>query len=402
MSSGTITLAAALAALALVWTGLFGYVVVTRAIYDVQKRVVDASRRRTRRRLVHAARAEAEVDVDRILGRLGVATLLRAAADTSTRTAVARVFARHLLRRAEPRIRALLVPRRRGRWERIAALRVAALGGLDDAPALLDAAIRCPDDEVQAATVRILGELATRGAQSVLVEALRSGHFARSRVAAQLEGARLSVDLLRPLLDDPQPIARYWGAKLLEHAADDPAASDALLVAAHDDEHNVRAGAAASLACDESDRATQTLVALLTDPSPHVRLHAARSIGRRRTTSAAGRVASLLSDRDWWVRSAAKRALEELGVPAMSAVLPHLRADDPFARNGAAEILQNLGLVRALVDQVATARNVERDAAARELAPILAAGGARFASLALEHLDHDESNRVHAVVGGLS
>jgi len=402
MSGRTITLAAVLGALVLVWTGLFAYVVVTRAIHDVRKRVVDASRRRTRRRLMRAARAEAEVDVDRILRRLGVATLLRAAADTSTRTGVARVFARHLLRRAEPRIRAHLVPRQGGRWERIAALRVAALGGLADGRALLDDAVRSPDEEVQAAAVRILGELATPAAQTVLVEALRSGHFARSRIAAQLEGAALSMDLLRPLLDDPQPIARYWGVKLLEHAAHDPAATEAMLAAAHDEEDNVRAGAAASLAGDDSDRATQALVSLLADSSPHVRLHAARSIGRRGTTTAAGHVALLLSDRDWWVRTAAKRALEELGVPAVSAVVPHLSADDGFARNSAAEILQNLGLVRALVDQVATAKSGERDAAARELAPILAAGGARFASLALEHLGHDGSTRVHAIVGGLS
>jgi hypothetical protein len=83
------------------------------------------------------------------------------------------------------------------------------------------------------------------------------------------------------------------------------------------------------------------------------------------------------------------------------AVTPHLRTNDEFGRNGAAEVLQNLGLVRTLVDRVATATNGEGEAAAVELAPILIAGGARFASLAVEHLDHDSGARVHAIVGDL-
>lgn len=402
MSGRTVTLALVLGGLTVTWTGIFAYVIVTRAIYDVQKRIVDASRRRTRRRIVSAARAGGEVDVDRVLDRLRVAVLLRAAADTSTRTPVARVFSQHLLRRAEPRIRALLVGKRERRWQRVGALRVAALGGLPEAATLLQEATRSPDEEIQAAGVRILGELGTPAAQHLLVELVRTGAFPRSRVASQLDGASLSVEMLRPLLDDTEPVVRYWGAKLLERASDNPAASDALLTAAADDDANVRAAAAGSLAGDPSEQATEALVALLVDPSSHVRLHAARSIGRRGTVKAADRVASLLSDRDWWVRTSAKRALESLGAEAVPAVRPHLRTDDEFVRNGAAEILQNLGLVRTLVDRVATATNGEGEAAAAELAPILTAGGARFASLSLEHLDEDSGTRVHAIIGDLS
>jgi hypothetical protein len=58
--------------------------------------------------------------------------------------------------------------------------------------------------------------------------------------------------------------------------------------------------------------------------------------------------------------------------------------------------------VRTLVDRVATATNGEGKTAAAELAAILSAGGARFASLALEHLDHKSGTRVHAIIGDLS
>ena len=253
-----------LGALVLTWVGLFTFVIVTRSAYNAQKRIVDAAHRTAHRRLALPRRVGDVVEVDRILRRLSVATLLRVAADTTTRTPVARVFSRHLLRRAGPRIRALLdaVPDERSPWQRVAALRVAALGGLPDAAALLEDAVHSPDDDVSAAGVRILGELETPTAQDLLVETLKDGSFARSRVAAQLDGhAPLSLDTLQPLLDDAEPIVRYWGAKLLVPGADDSSATDALVDAAADADANVRAGAAESLGRDRSARATDTLVA---------------------------------------------------------------------------------------------------------------------------------------------
>ena len=267
---------------------------------------------------------------------------------------------------------------------------------------MLEDALRSTDEELQAAGVRILGELGTPDAQRLLIETLRTGSFARSRVAAQLEDTPLSLELLGPLLADEQPIVRYWGAKLLQYAEAGPAVTDALVTAAADEDANARAGAAASLAADASPRATDCLVALLHDSSPPVRLHAARSLGRRGAVGSADHVAQLLGDRDWWVRTAAKRALERLGDEAVNAIRLHLVQDDEFARNGAAEVLQNLGLVRTLVDRVATSPAGEGTPAARELAPILSAGGDRFASLALEHLDHDDGARVLSAVDGLS
>ena len=405
----TSLLALTLGGLVLIWAGIFAYVIVMRALYDVQKRIVDASRRRTRRRMVKATRAGGEIDVDRILGRLRVATLLRASADTTTRTAIARVFSQHLLRRAEPRIRRLLVPPREGRWQRpddrwrrIAALRVAAIGGLPEAMALLQQAIRSADEEIRAASVRILGELGTPAAHKVLIETLRNGSFAPSRVASQLEGTSPSLEALLPLLEDAAPIARYWGAKLLESTPDSAAATGALLEAADDDNANVRAAAAGSLRGNPSEPATRALVALLKDSSPHVRLHAARSLGTRGTVAAATEVASLLGDRDWWVRSSAKRALEDLGSQAVPAVVQRLGTNDEFEGNGAAEVLRNLGVVRTLVDHVAASTGGDGGAAATQLAPILLAGGKRFTSLALEHLHHDEGTRVRTLVGHLS
>lgn len=116
-------------------------------------------------------------------------------------------------------------------------------------------------------------------------------------------------------------------------------------------------------------------------------------------------LAPLLRDSNWSVRRAAKRALEQLGRAAVPAVSPLLDGNDEFARNGAAEVLQNLGVVRDLVDDIADSSDDDGAAAtlaAAELTPILNAGGDRFTTSALDHLDDPAGRRARALVDGAS
>ena len=100
----TTTLTLVFGVLVLAWSGFFAFVVSSRAIWDAQHKILELAGRSARRRLLLAARASGDVEVDRLLRRLRTSTLLRAASDASTSTTVARVFASHLLRRAEPRV----------------------------------------------------------------------------------------------------------------------------------------------------------------------------------------------------------------------------------------------------------------------------------------------------------
>ena len=83
-------------------------------------------------------------------------------------------------------------------------------------------------------------------------------------------------------------------------------------------------------------------------------------------------MAPLLADEAWWVRSAAKETLQASPAHASATLLDYLEHEDAFARNGAAEVLQNTGVLDELV-----ARAVDRgsDADLDELAQVLAAGG---------------------------
>jgi len=74
-------------------------------------------------------------------------------------------------------------------------------------------------------------------------------------------------------------------------------------------------------------------------------VHAARAAGHVLGAEAAPTVTRLLSDERWWVRTAAKDSLRGMGVDAVPSLLSVLNHEDPFARNGAAEVLQDIGFV---------------------------------------------------------
>src|SRR3989304_7391762 len=76
-----------------------------------------------------------------------------------------------------------------------------------------------------------------------------------------------------------------------------------------------------------------------------VRVHAARAAGHVLGATAAPTITRLLADERWWVRTAAKDSLRGLGTEAVPSLLSVLSHSDQFARNGAAEVLQDVGFV---------------------------------------------------------
>jgi HEAT repeat protein len=259
-----------------------------------------------------------------------------------------------------------------GRWRRVATLQALADGRHPEARALLERALVDPDRDIVGAAVKALGRLGDEWAAAALIGALREDLYPRSRIAAQLERLAPKVGhLLVPLLADAQAPVRFWAATLL--ARYPGLALDELTACAHDSDANVRAAALAALGASGDSLALPTALQLLDDPAWFVRAHACRAVGALGSPAAAADIASLLADDWWWVRAAAKDALRSLGSPAAPAVVPYLEHADRFARNSAAEVLQDVGFVDALA-----ARDPHGDLLAR----IYAAGGRRLRAAA--------------------
>jgi HEAT repeat protein len=87
----------------------------------------------------------------------------------------------------------------------------------------------------------------------------------------------------------------------------------------------------------------------LDDEVMFVRAHACRAAGRLGGPGVAPRLLPLLGDSAWWVRAAAKDTLGSFGAQVAPLLFEELDSPDRFARNGAAEVLQDLGIVDELL-----------------------------------------------------
>jgi HEAT repeat protein len=361
----------------LIWLGITLFVLLTRLIYDARLGFVSTARRLVEGRAAAALGDTAEFE--RILRRLPRRTIERVAADTATAPALAAAFALHATSRSESRLRAAAAGHTSevSKWQRIAALRILARSGSDDALPLLERALSETDHDVVNAALATLGDIRDERAAGILVQALRDGAGPRSRIATQLDEFPLDVArLLLPLLRDWDPNVRYWAVKLLSRYRKLDTLPLELATLGGDEDAAVRAAVAETLGTLGGPAAISIAIELLGDDVPFVRAHAARALGAQGRPKLAALVATLLPDEEWWVRAAAKRALEQLGPEATEYIVPYLESMDEFARNGAAEVLQNTGVIDRLALELVD--DPASEATRRLLRTIVEAGGEQF------------------------
>ncbi len=279
-----------------------------------------------------------------------------------------------------------------GKWRRVAALSTLVASSHPRSQALVERALSDPDRDIAGAAIKALGSLGTPWAQEQLVVALRADLYQRSRIASQLE--RFAPDLgpsLVDLLDDPEPTVRYWGATLLGRCPG--VALEALIDLTRDPDANVRCAAIEALSTRGDVQALPAVRRGLTDEQWFVRVHALRAAGALGTLDDAPLIARALDDRWWWARTAAKDALRGFGLAVAGVVIPYLDDEDEFARNGAAEVLQDVGFVDSLAATGIEGRLLER---------ILSSGGrdVRRAAEARAELFEDEGRARITLAGG--
>jgi len=259
-----------------------------------------------------------------------------------------RALARTLVARmGAPDFRRVARGERRDRRQ-LAALRALAAAGDDEAWGGFANALAFGAADVRAAVVTMLGRIPDRRAAALLVDALRSGRHPRSRVATALEAFPIPIaDLLVPLLTSADPYDWYWGAMLMRRYPDTPGLQRMLTALARDREAMVRRSAIETIGAVGFHDVVELVARLTGDPVPYVRTHAARAPGRLGAADHAGVLAPLMADREWIVRAAAKHALASMG-PSVAGLMHTMLADpDRFARDGASEVLHELGMTGA-------------------------------------------------------
>ena len=288
------------------------------------------------------------------LARQPGSILLRLAAESTMSLAAHEALAASLLARIGHQAAHRDASSRKNGWRRFAALRILTYADREAAWVHLERALVDGDPEVKAATVTLLGQVADRRAAMLLVEAMTANRYARSRIATSLQACQLDIgDLIVPLLAAPDSQLRYWGAILIRRYPVTSSLEARLGELAEDPDPTVRKAAVETLGVAGLPGSIPTLRARLLDPVPFVRAHAARALGSMCAVAAVDAISPLLADGDWSARSSAKQALEAMGPAVVPTVLKMLSHADGFAKNGAAEVLQNLGVFEQLVEQEA-------------------------------------------------
>ena len=345
------------AAIATLWAGFSGWVVVDRVRYDRRQRRIETMRRALADpSLAKLQPLDRSAAVRDMLGRLTVLDVYRMTGDVDLPAWVREVCGAHALQHIglDRMLRDAASHRgARGKWRRISALNALVYARPDSIHALLRVALADADADVASAAASVLQRLGDRRAAEILIGGLRSSRLPASRIAARLERFAIPFDdLLESLLTSPRPEARYWGVTLLRNHHG-YATTESIVPLVDDPDATVRKAALLTLAAMQAPDVARLATWRLIDPAPFVRsaaIHALAQTGERspdraRRSALASTIAPALADRDWSVRTAAKDALARLGPATWRTVAAQLSSEDRFARNGAAEVLQNLGVL---------------------------------------------------------
>ena len=374
------------------WILTTALVLVGRVVYDwTDGKVRDAAESLTE-----------SADFDRRVEEISRRTLERVAADTATPQALAGALARWLVARwgsatYQERARSPLAGARR--WRRITALHILFHADHPKILELLEEALASSDGEIVGAAVSLLGRISDLRAARLLVRALMEGRYPASRIATHLDRFPLPIaDELLPLLRESKPALRFWGVTLLARYRNEREVGEL----ASDPDERVRKAVAETLGTGGmggTEASSRLLAGLLDDESWIVRAHAARALGDLNRVEHSESIASLLADTEWWVRLAAKETLFVLGESSVPVLLRHLEHHDRFAKNGAAEVLQNLGWVDRVLEDAMAGRS--EDGVKEQLRQALEAGGAAMVSSIVLRQDSSEAPKLEAFLGSL-
>lgn len=362
---------AALASVVAIWVVASLYVILNRFVHDRRTRAVAEVARELARDGATPDSRGTLAAIQRIVSSRSRRAVYRMVGNTALPRLVTELCARYSLERwGLERMQRDALPDEGPKWRRISALFALAAIRAPDVHALLARALAERDADVAGAALVALHRLGDREAAEILVAALAERSYAPSRIASQLDQFPMPIaDLLLPMLSDARPDARYWAVSLLRRYTTAAGVGAAVAALASDPHPPVRRAVLGTLGALGAEEAGNVAERLLGDPVGYVRAHAARLYATARQRDAkdatvrvtARRLVMHLGDAEWDVRLAVKESLVLLGPGCWRDVAVLLESPDRFARNGAAEVLQNLGLVDVLVRDIGGGATVDAE-----------------------------------------
>lgn len=245
---------------------------------------------------------------------------------------------------------------------RRAAYSAELLGNLGDERAVpgLARLLASRNYRVADAALYALGKIGTQESLSEITKILdHPTRWTQDRIAAAVEavGTRATNLLIRNL-EEGTPQTRTLSAEILAKVGGEEALP-ALRAALRDPHTDVRARAAAALGRLRDRDSREPLLAALEDARWEVRSQAAKALGELEDPAALPQLANALRDSEWWVRTNAEEAMRRMGDAGERVLAGMLYDDDRFARETAAQALQELGVPERYLQMAEVGEDVE-------------------------------------------
>lgn len=257
--------------------------------------------------------------------------------------------------------------RSRRRWCRARAAENLGYYGGPGATNHIGALLDEEDETVRAVAARALSRIGSQEAADFLSDRLiSSSELTRLRMAENLE--RIGSPAVEPLLElieseeDEKRRAQVLAARVIGNIRVYEARPTLGRAIRRRWNTDLRAQATLALGqIGDPDDVPVILEAAGDDFWP-VRVQAANALGMIGETSAIPTLEKLAVDQEWWVRLNASRSLVNMGSAGEQALARILEGPDRFARDRVAAVLQERGIVRRLVEELAEGNGRSEDA----------------------------------------
>lgn len=257
--------------------------------------------------------------------------------------------------------------RSRRRWCRARAAENLGYYGGPGATNHIGALLDEEDETVRAVAARALSRIGSQEAADFLSDRLiSSSELTRLRMAENLERiGSLAVEPLLELIEseeDEKRRAQVLAARVIGNIRVYEARPTLGRAIRRRWNTDLRAQATLALGqIGDPDDVPVILEAAGDDFWP-VRVQAANALGMIGETSAIPTLEKLAVDQEWWVRLNASRSLVNMGSAGEQALARILEGPDRFARDRVAAVLQERGIVRRLVEELAEGNGRSEDA----------------------------------------
>ena len=285
----------------------------------------------------------------------------------------------------------------RGRWGRAKAAENLGYYGGPETARPVSHLLKEDDETLQAVAARALSRIGTHEAAEFLADCLSSdSEITRLRIAENLERiGPLAVKQLMELVESEEEDERksqVLAARVLGNLRVAEAGPTLCQAIQRHWNTDLRAQATLALGRISNPDDVPTIVEATEDNSWPVRAQAANALGMIGDVSTVSALEILTTDQEWWVRLNACRALVNIGPEGEKALVRTLENPDRFARDRAASTLEEQGVIRRLVGELAE-NNGRSEQAEKVIRSLVRAGTTQHLNRLSRSLPKQEERR---------